>query len=366
MNNIHQGMNDIHHGGKKKIRVLVPTGTVPLAHKELLSHHEEYKGLVYDIWNEIKPLLEDKYEFEEHFVEQTVDFNYTEQVNQIGEGKYDIGINGYSITSKRLEEVIFSQPVFVERNAILHYPRNSYWNSIFMLITDSFIKPFFIILVIAIIIGWILNEIEPGNWTSKLIPKKFYLRKTILVLISIIFGQGGLLESKTTHTPRGVVLILLTLFISTVFFLYLQAIITDKVININKNYNLTASTIGTIPYLSAKGDAIKSQFNKLNMNVKVVDYDGEELIKYYENNKDEYGGIIMPSVGANYYHTLHPNLIVSDRTFGYVPVQFAINKDTIPFIDHVNEALASLHRKKNIINICKAYSEYQNPDLCNI
>ncbi len=58
MNNIHQGMNDIHHGGKKKIRVLVPTGTVPLAHKEVLSRHEEYKGLVYDIWKEIKPLLD--------------------------------------------------------------------------------------------------------------------------------------------------------------------------------------------------------------------------------------------------------------------------------------------------------------------
>ena len=366
MNNIHQGMNDIHQGGKKKINVLVPIGAVPLVSKTVIGGKTQYTGLFYRIWQQMKPQLEDRYEFEEHFVEQTEQFEYEDQIKAIGEGKYDIGLNDYSVTADRLKYALFSQPILVERNSILHYPRKDYWTSMFTLISDSFIKPFLIILVISILLGWILNKLEPGRWTSTLIPKKFYLRKTILVIISIIFGQGGLLEGKSLHSTRGIILILLTLFISTVFFFYLQAVITDKVIEINKHYNLTIRNVGDVTYLVSRGDAIKNQFDKLDMHVKVIDYAGEAKIDYYKKNKDKYGGILMSSMEALYYQSKNPDLTVSDRTFGYVPVHFAINKKTIPFIDHVNEALATLHTHKNVINVCKMYSEYQDPDLCNI
>lgn len=359
-------MNDMWKGNKEKIKVLVPLGAPPLASKKVINGITTYDGLMYDIWKQMKPLLEKKYDFEEYYVEQTIDFEYDQQIQDIFEGKYDISISGYSVTPKRLKLVSFSNMVIAERNAILHYPRNNYWTSLYVLITDSFIKPFLFILLICIIIGWLLNKIQPNRWNNTLLPKYLYLRKTIMVVISIIFGQGGLLEGKTTHSIHAITILLMALFISTVYFLYLQAIITDKVININKNYNLNVDNVGNDLYLVTKGNAIISRFEKINVNAKTIHKDEEDDIKYYIKNKDKYGGILMTSIKANYFNKKYPELIVSDKTFGFLPIHFPINKHYIHFIDDINEVIASLHYKNNILNTCRSYSQFINSDLCNL
>lgn len=351
----------------QKIRALVVLGHVPETQRIVGSNGSiTYDGMFYKLWAMIKENLKGKYEFEETYLTQEETITYNNQVKMVGEGKYDICIDGFNISPDRLKEVDFSEGLFLEKNAILHYPIGTYWKSLSELLIESFVKPFSILIVFAIGVGFLLHYLEPTRWKGSLIPKKFHLRQTILMTISIIFGEGGLMAGKGLYSIRSLIIMIGILFIATIFIAYIQAVITARVIKLEKGAQLNPSNIGNKPVLSQYGNIIAQNIKKLNVELHTIKGSFSDLIKVYEKNPQDYSGIVMSSVAAHYFKQKHPHFRVSDDDFGYFTIHFPVNKKHVDFKRELDIAIQDLHNGDRIINMCKMYPEYIDISLCNI
>lgn len=351
----------------KKIKVLVIVGNMPEA-RPIISKNgvTMYDGLYYNMWDLIKSQLKDTFDFEETYMTQEESVTYDNQIQMVADGKYDICIDGFNTSPTRLKIVNFTESLMLEKNAILHYPNKAYWTSILEIITNIYLKPFIILLIICSLIGLYLNYIEPGRWNGMNINPKLYIRKTILMTISIIFGQGGVLESTKLYTIQSLFIIIILLFISTIFIAYIQAILTARVIKVQSDELLNINDTIKRPILSQYGNIISQNIQKLGVEIKQMNGSFDDLINHYKKYPDKYSGIVISSIEGKYYTTKYNEFILSDQQFGYFNIHFPINKNQTELLNKVNIAIQYLHNIGKFNDICKIYQKYVNPSLCNV
>ena len=91
----------------------------------------------------------------------------------------------------------------------------------------------------------------------------------------------------------------------------------------------------------------------------------EQLLEYYEKNKDTYNGVTVDSMTGTRYKTSKLNLESDD--FGLQMMAFPINKNNIDLLRDVDKEVLKLQETLEQEKICKGFFEGEDSEhLCAV
>ena len=350
------------HNMDKKIKVLVPIGDLPLAHKR--PDGKGYEGIMYNIWLKIKDRLKNKYEFQEYFEETS---NYDEKTRQVVKGEYDLVISNIQLTPQRVNLVKFSQSILINKHTILHYPRLNIFKTIKRIVLDIVLGPILILLTIGILLGFILHLTEPNRYKLAGVKQIYGLRRSITSVVASLLGESGFLTENTTLRYKGLLIVLFILMISFFSVMIIQAFVTKKVINLSESMSYDKYNIKNKKLLCPRGNGTGMHIERYGAIVEYVDGTIEDVLKMYESKKDEYIGVALDYYDAIHHTHEDRGFIVSESEFGYVGAHFICNKKYQSLMDDINDVLLDMQYNMDTYHICKEFMDKgDNVDLCNL
>lgn len=313
-----------------------------------------YYGFGWDIFQNIKRKLKDKYEFKVTFSDLK-DNNHNKFIREVNENKYDIVIGEFFTNNYREKLINFSTPISIDSIGVLHIKKNNPFSVFFKILKKIGYKILFLILI-GFVFGLLLYFIEKGReYHSERLQGSNRLRllRSVVTGISTMFGEMGYLSERSSLSVRGVILITIIMIVAFLFIMYIQGEITSALIkqksdNINKNdSNKTL--------LGFKGNSSVNKLKRYGFKIiEVQNLNSDDYIKEYLNNTDKYDGVIFPYCEAYEYLKKHPNLTIS-IDFGNEPVSFPINENKIKFLEDVNKTITELRDNLELNRICKSY-----------
>ena len=143
------------------LKVIIMVGEGQLTKKRIINNKTYYSGLSYDIWNNIKKKLEKSYSIKESFIETE---NYTEVLNKVSKGEYDIAIAPYTVTMSRLKIVNFTRPILVNKITIIYKDKLSFLNKLWIIFYKVILIPVLILFLFGIVLGFLTDFLEPHRY----------------------------------------------------------------------------------------------------------------------------------------------------------------------------------------------------------
>ena len=134
----------------------INVGIIFHAIEEESFYNETGRGLITDLWNNIKPYLREKnYKINEIEMSGIFENDYNKAIQDTEKGKYDIIIGDFFITGKRLKKVNFSESLFTLLPLIIYDPekdkinKNKYMTYLMRI----WLMPFIILIIGSIIVS---------------------------------------------------------------------------------------------------------------------------------------------------------------------------------------------------------------------
>lgn len=347
---------------KEEIKVFVILGPVDSIVTTTRIKSEKggyiYNGFGWEIFQNIKKQLEDKYEFIVTFSDLE-DNNYDKMIREVNENKYDIVI-GEFFTNKYREKLInFTSPISIDSIGVLHIKKNNPLYIFYKIFKKVFYKIIFLIFI-GLVFGSLLYFIEKGrDYNSKRLQnsKKLRFVRSIITGISTMFGEMGYLSERSSLTIRGVILITIMMSTAFLFIMYIQGAVTSAVIKQESDSINKSDPNKTL--LGFKGYSSVSKIKRYGFNIiEVENLDVDEFVKEYLNNTDKYDGAVISYCAAHEY-LKKKNLTIS-LNFGNEPVSFPVNQNKKQFLEDVNKTISGLRDNLELNRICRSY--YNNDD----
>lgn len=345
---------------KPTIRVLVNVTGLPNTYKETHSDNTvTYSGLFYDVYQKIKQSLGEKYTFVETYDEE---FSVTQALNDIRDGKYDLGIHNFSTTAKRLADVDFTKSIIMERDVIVYKPKAGVnVRTVLNLLTEVLFIPVGIVLAAGVIIGWLVHKFQTGRNTS--MAKNLRLKRSIIATLAVFLTEAGMIAEES---PLGLMSIFFTVIIMIValaFNTYLTANVTNRVIEINASTKYTIETVPAMHILALKGQSIGDKFRRYGTKVTEMPTTVKKMIAKYLENTNKYDGVALETsvalVAAKKY-----DLQMTAANFGFGDAVFAINKNKHGLLEDVNREIQKMQDSMETERICKKYIDDDYSYLC--
>lgn len=346
---------------KEEITVLIITGNVPLA--KLTPDGKSYQGILYDIWKLIRDKLKHKYTFIEIFSD---DSNYDQMTKDTATSKYNVVIGPFQITSSRIKIINFTNNLIISKNAILHLPTANIILQIMTIIKTIILRPLMLLIVIGVILGWILNKVEPKRFKQASIPAQFALRRSIITVVASLFGEAGFLTENTTLSNAGILTVLFIMTLAFFFVLLLQAYITEKVLDMNTHMSHNKYNIKDKLLLSPTGYAVAKFMERYGAKIEYHDKSLPELVELYIKNPDKYIGISLDYYDAIGNERPELGLTTSAKDFGYKEVTWIVSKDKPKLLIDINLAMIPIQYNLEPYMICKKYISKSHTHLCNL
>ena len=346
----------------EKIKVLVPVGEFPLAKKITYANGTiEYKGLYYDLWVIIKKNLQNKYIFEETYKPRD---NVNRIVNQIKEGDYDICIAPFTPSYSRISMVDFTKSVMLDSPSILHIRRISYTDFFYQLLTYVFLKPLIVIFIISILIVIAFYYIDIYTFSKN--TKNSYFSKSFLTIISTFF-HSHMIVQKTNLKMKSILIVVFFLMFTTFVSMYIQAMVTDKVIQMNNEGSFNRNNIIGQSFIAQKGYEDALQIEGWGGKVRYVEDTTENILNTYLHDTTKYEGIILDRSESqsflDKYKYKNPNLIISYTDFGFIDQCYIINNKHQTLRHDINSQILYIKKLGIVEKLCKVYLD---PSLINL
>lgn len=328
----------------------------------VLDSNKEKSGLLYDIWKETKDRLKHKYEFEEKIVQFG---DYNKLIDMIHSGEVDIVIAPFQITKERSDKVDFTITILESKDSIIYFPKNSKLDVVRLLFMKVFLGPLLVLFLFGLIFGTILYYVEPKRYVKAVgVNKKFAFRRVVVTVTAALFGEAGFLSENTTLSMRGIVTMFLIMIFAFFFVMYIQAIITQKVIDIRQLNAITRNNIKNKKLIAPKNYAIAKNIERLGANVEYVDKSLDEIISMYIADPSIADGIPIDYLEAKSREQKDINLLVNDAELGFKEISFAVSKTQIEFLRDLNREIVALQDSLKTETICKGYMPEGASYLC--
>jgi ABC-type amino acid transport substrate-binding protein len=345
-----------------KIRVAIKTGEYsPLAYKK--TKNSEYMGLSLDIWNNIKNKLSNKYEFEEEYISDM----YSELIDATSKGKYDIVIAPFRRFVKRMDQVIFTDTIFLSKNVILNVPEYSFLNNIMLLakiVKGVLVGPLLLLLIIGTLFGVVLHTMDPYRFKRANVSGNNGLKRSILTSVAALFGEFGFLTENASMTYKGIITAIILMVISFIFVSVFQAnMITSLILQIgnNKTTSLKGHTL-----IAPKGYVLAENFKRFGAKIEYIDGEIIDCINLYLKNQTKYMGVALNYMDASQYVNHKLGLTIDQRDFGFIEMAFVINDKIPTFVSDVNLIINDMKTSMKTETICKAYLQERDLNLCSL
>lgn len=345
---------------KPTIRVLVNVTGLPNTYKETHSDNTvTYNGLFYDVYQKIKQSLSEKYTFVETYDEE---FSVTQALNDIRDGKYDLGIHNFSTTAKRLADVDFTKSIIMERDVIVYKPKAGVnARTVFNLMTEVLLIPLAIVLAAGLVIGWLIHKLQKGRNTD--MSKNLRLRRSIIATLALFLAEAGMMAEESPLGFMSIFFTVIVMVIALAFNTYLTANVTNRVIEINASTKYTIETIPSMHILALKGQSIGDKFRRYGTRVTEMPTTVKKMIAKYLENTNKYDGVALETsvalVAAKKY-----DLQMTAANFGFGDAVFAINKNKHGLLEDVNREIQKMQDTMETERICKKYIDDDYSYLC--
>lgn len=319
-------------------------------------------GLLYDIWKEIKSKLSHKYTFEEIIIQEK---NFDHMIELIYQGEADIIVAPFQITRDRSEKVDFTMTILESKDTVIFFPKNNTVDLIRMLFWKVFLGPLLILFTLGLVFGTLLYFMEPKRYTKAVgVNKKFAFRRTIVTVTAALFGEAGFLSENTTLSIKGIMTMFLIMTFAFFFVMYIQAITTEKVLDIRQINSINRNNIKSKTILAPKGYAIAKNIERLGGKVVYIDDTLDNVIKQYINDPTQADGVAIDYLEAKSRQREDINLLVNESELGFKEVSFAVTKNKIGLLRDLNKEIVSLQDSLKTENICKSYMPPGTSYLC--
>lgn len=345
---------------KEVINVLIDVNNIPGAKKT--PDGSGYQGILYDIWKLVRDKLQNKYTFVEHFRKLS---SAPRVIHQLSNGEYDIVIAPMQKTLARIKKVNFTNNIIVNKHTILHLPI-PITISTFKMVTNKLItRPLVLSICISIILGLLLYWIEPIRFIKARTPKLFARRRTLLSTSASLFGEAGFLSENSTMSIAGISMVIFIIIVSFFIMMIMQALITDKVLNLQKNSYYNIHNIKGKVLLCQKGYTSGSFMARYGAKIKYYDKTNKDIIDIYIKNPTKYIGVILETFDAIGELQSNNKLVISRSDFGFLYIYWIINKRKLQLLTDVNMALFQISFNYTKYSSCKQYLSHDNSYLCN-
>jgi hypothetical protein len=323
---------------------------------------KRYAGVIYDNWLVIKQNLEKKYNVHEKIIK---DNDFDKFIEDMKNNKYDIGVGPFTESENRFDKVLFTTPILIERNSLLHKTETTLVGLLARVFETHIIPIFIIIILIGIFLGSLLNRMISSH-KNLLKDKKSF---AILSVGSLLGAHGPILSRALEFTSRmPVIFVFGILFISMFTSHIIQAIITSKLVtgstninvrNIIKNNQHKKIIVPKHYILTEKANQI---YNSAIKTVVMDHKNYDDVIQYYLKQTDKFHGISLPSLVCQEYAKKYN--LVHDNTFGNEQLNFVVNLNKPTVLMDLNEQIVRIRDRFILRDNCKTYLDESNLQIC--
>ena len=240
---------------------------------------------------------------------------------------------------------------------------------------ELLLGPMLILFSLSLICGFVINRTEPNrsefidqvsNSKFKTSKKKLSFRRSVMTAIAAFFGEMGFLAENTTLSLKGLFIVVIIMTLAFMFVLVLQAQATTFDAELQKRGTLDRKNIEGKQLLCIKGHATAKKFERLGAVITYIeDKDLGELIKYYEENKDQFDGVTVDSTSGIFHRTDKLNL--EAEGFGLQMTSFVVKKEKLALLKDVNKQILALQNSLEQEKVCKGFFTGDDAAiLCNL
>jgi ABC-type amino acid transport substrate-binding protein len=348
---------------QQKPKIVVLLSGYPYAFYD--KTQDSYEGLAIDVLDKLIKDLELKPNIT-YIPLSRVDFN--KAIDDIADGKYDMGVGNFHNTPNRERKVNFTSPIYLTTTSLLFQGKADYFDMTKNML-KIWIKPLSILLSLAIILGMISYFIK-GRYSSKKHKISWHLWGTLGALLG---EPGTVIEEADLKNNFSLFLGLLILAISFYLGIYLTAITTTAALKYTSHYDpfIKKSGIKNKKIIINKGTAYIKEIEKYGgiPVLKERKHSGVEMLLKNPATIDAYyndeGYIIKelndrPDIKLNYSKWTQKNI-------GVEPIGFPINKNLTGLMRAVNIQIMKLHETNFIESQCLHWMDSRpNINLCKL
>lgn len=313
---------------------------------------------MYDAWQDVKSQLVG-YTFDEKFIETKNNADFIKMVN---DENYDLGIGAIAADLKRIKEISFTTPIFINKCIIMFKDKHIYLTVILKFFLLYFL-PFFIgILLLSVILGYIITKHASKNGSN--FKQTVALTASALFLSPLDFGSKTSLFQNVSFTAKTIFIIILILMVSTFALQILQGTITHIIIEADAKSEITRDTIANTNLLGVKGSNVP-EIIETNYHCKMTYFDGdlEKTIQKYIQNTNIFDGVVANSAEAIYYAKKY-GLQMSNQLFSLNQHGWVINFNSSELEQPIDEAIRKIMDDGEMDKLCKAYLGSSESYMC--
>ena len=301
---------------------------------------DEYVGLLYDLWTQIKDKLKDEYIFEETFDSS---MSYTDFVIDVSKN-YDIGIGPFHSDTKRVEYCLFTQPVLIGKNVILYKKKTNYISIILITFIKYFLPVFLLLVFFGFVFGYILSNVQGSQ-----------KEKSISSTVSAFLGSKGLISEAETFNYKSIIIISIVIMVSSFTFQFLQGFINYIITKLINQDNITKENIQYKKLLCPEGYNSGRIINETyGCSVTFVKKTMDETIQEYIKNTDKYDGVPINYFTSKHYEYKYKLNLTTDY-FTLALQSFIVNFKNTDLFSKINKIILKLNEKKESYKICGYY-----------
>lgn len=359
------------NGEKEKIRVFVMVGPktsgIVTSYKDVLGKRV-YSGFAWDVFKEITQLeqIKNKYDFEFIFSEFGKN-NYNQSIQDIGAGKYDIGLGMYIHTMERENLINYTSPIAIDATAVFHYSNFNVWDTF----KDVFSKVsylFVLLIAFGVITGSMLYIFNPNRikFTRVKGKKEFFIR-SVITGISTFIGEMGYISENSTNTLKGVVIVTIVMLLAFIYILFLQAEVTSEIIKRKTTRGLDKEYLAEKPILAHDGYAMAEKIKEHGGILEThKGKSNKELFDMYKAEPDKYNGVALGYCdGFPYIQKI--NNLHATIDFGFEPISIPMTQHNPILNEDINKALLYIRSTGTLQKLCFSYfGDIPNIPVCTL
>lgn len=325
-----------------------------------------YSGLCWDIWLHMLPELKKKYRFKYSFF-NTAQIGHDEMIIAINEGEYDMCISNFTRTSERNALINYTEPLWIDANAVLHKTHVRMYSDITSVIS-KLVKPVVVLLLFGIIFGVIIFFADPARTLhSKRLGKsnKLFFIRSIVTGISTMFGEMGYLTERSSLRIPGVIATTIIMICAIISIMYIQAkithiLLTESSDTINEDNVRFSNLLGlegsaTLRLIGDYGGTITPLKNLVM----------KDVVAKYLKNTDKYDGVALTYTDGYEFTRLHQDLELS-KGFGAQPNGWPIRKDLIELKTILDKLINTMKSERRLKGLCRKWLGHGSDSICSL
>lgn len=323
---------------------------------------KRYAGVIYDNWLVIKQNLEKKYNVHEKIIKNN---DFDEFIKDMANNKYDIGVGPFTESENRFDKVLFTTPILIERNSILHKIETTLTGLLARVFETHVIPIFIVIILIGVFLGSLLNRMVSSPSDLKKYKKSF----AILSVGSLLGAHGPILARALEFTSRMPVMFVFGILFMSMFTSHIiQAIITSRLVTGTSNIHIRniikndqSKKIIVPEHYIPKNKASQIYGGPIKtVDMKHKNYD--DIIHDYLKQTDKFHGISLPSLVSQEYAKKYN--LAHDDTFGNEQLNFVVNMNKSTVLMDLNEQMVRIRDRFILRDNCKTYLSESNLQIC--